>query len=134
MPRAWKAEKRFILDCPICREPAIPRRTDVNAESPDYRMVHPNRVATCFVKGDSDAAEPIRTLFNEWFGTNDASIATQTRTGRLSDDSIDAEWSQTYTGRINSAQYKAIENWVYASMAQVDDWENEGGACAYTRE
>jgi hypothetical protein len=99
-------------------------------------MVHPNRVATCFVKGDSDAAEPIRTIFNEWFGTNDASIASQTRTGRFShsNPSIITEWSQTYTGRINSAQYGTIENWVYASMAQVDDWENEGGACAYTRE
>jgi hypothetical protein len=124
--KQWEAEKRFTLDCPVCREPALPaQRADGIGGVAGWRLIHPGRIASCFVEEGTDAAESIRTDFNGAFGTNVTSIATQDVT-----DEINAltGWSKTAFARVNPIPSFEDRSWIYASYAQHEAWENEGGA------
>jgi hypothetical protein len=131
--KQWKAEKQFTLDCPVCREPALPaQKADGIGGVAGYRFIHPGRIVSCFVEDSTDAAEIIRTCFNEWFGTNDTTIANQARTGQISDDSRFAEWSASYVGHIPADRAQNSWRGLYGEVPlEVEHWENEGGACTY---
>lgn len=128
MTKQWKAEKRFTLDCPICREPALPQQVETDHKK-GFALLHPGRIAPCFVREGTDAFESVRTDFNGALGRIVTSIDDQTRTGRISDDSIDPEWSASYVGNINSDKYEKIKNVLFGQDFGIDVWEDEGGYC-----
>jgi hypothetical protein len=126
MAKQWNAEKHFTLDCPVCREPALPQQHEDG-----FRLIHPGRIVSCRVKEDSDGAQIVRAHLNERFGTNDTTIANQARTGQISDDSGFTEWSASYVGHISTDRAQNFWRGLYGEVPlEVEHWENEGGAFA----
>jgi hypothetical protein len=122
--KQWKAEKQFTLDCPVCREPALPaQKADGIGGVAGYRFIHPGRIVSCFVEDSTDAAEIARTRFNEWFGTNDTSVANQARTGQISDDSRFAERGKAHFVSVRYEGKTFVDH-------ELNRWENEGGTFA----
>lgn len=122
MMKKWTAEKKFVLDCPICREPALPQQHDEGG----YRMIHPGRVATCRVKEQSDGAEIVRTHLDKCFGTNDTTIANQARTGPLSANDSPAERGKAHFVSVRYEGKTFVDH-------ELDRWETEGGTFASER-
>jgi hypothetical protein len=134
MPKQWAAEKKFTIKCPVCGQLGLPT---IGNNGRGYRVIHPGRIVSCFVREGSNVAESIRTRLDEWFGTNDATIAPQARTGRIShpDDSIYAEWSETYVGHVPNDRAQNLWRRFYGEVPlEVEHWENEGGACTFASE
>lgn len=129
--KQWKAEKRFVLDCPICREPALPQQVSNQYGKSGFSLIHPGRIAPCFVREGTDAFEHVRTDFNGAFGRDVTTDANQTPTGRIRirNDSEYPEWSATYIGNVDSNKYEKIKNFLFGQDFGIDVWEDEGGAC-----
>jgi len=124
--KQWKAEKQFVLDCPVCREPALPaQKADGIGGVAGGRLIHPGRIASCFVEGNSRAAETIRTDFNGKFGSAYTNATIQTRTDEISSLT---EWSKTFTGHITADEWERWRDLCYRhAYPEIDVWENEGG-------
>lgn len=124
--KQWNAEKKFVIDCPVCHQPALP------AQKPDgiggiagWRLIHPGRIASCFVEEGTDAAEAIRTDFNGKFGSAYTDSSSQDVTGEISSFT---EWSASYTGHITADEWERWRDLCYRhAYPEVDVWENEGG-------
>jgi hypothetical protein len=134
MMKKWAAEKQFTLDCPICREPALPQQVNSDVKR-GWALIHPGRIASCFVKEDTDAAESIRTDFNGIFGTNVTSIANQDVTDEIR---TLTEWSKTLVAPIDPISEDEWERYreicYRHTYPEIDGWENEGGTlgnCTY---
>lgn len=130
MTKRWNAEKRFTLDCPICREPALPQQVQGDNKK-GWALIHPGRIATCFVKDGTDAAETIRTDFNGAFGSARTDATSQTRTDEIN---TLTEWSKTLVAPINPISEDEWERYreicYRHAYPEIDGWENEGGTFA----
>lgn len=127
MTKRWKAEKQFVLDCPVCREPALPQQVETPHGKKGWALIHPGRIATCFVKDGTDAAETIRTDFNGQFGSayTDSSsqdVRNEFRARTTPELGAPLAWA------IDSDEWERYKETCYRhTYPEIDTWEGEGG-------
>lgn len=116
-----KNKNPFLLDCPICREPALPQQHDEGG----YRLIHSTRIAPCRVKDGTDAAQNVRTRLDEWFGGAYTDTSPQALTAEII---TLTEWGKEAFAPIDSDEWERYRDSCYrGAYPEIDTWEGEGG-------